>query len=218
MQVTPGSSTAIPTWSWAKLSVEVTWPRFASSRPLRSVEIVDVRYKTVGPVVSGDIEVAVIELLAPLIRLDTMPTEADLAKNGAMSTLPPEHMAEPFVTKCYRDDYEQPTGHMERVVRHPVVNQRKVVFGVPLFFQDMDTTRMFGDWKLESQVVLMVVKTDKSGQFRRLGTAKIALKEATLPLQLGIHSMTQLKTAENWHQQRLFDWLDNLDSEGITSV
>jgi hypothetical protein len=87
-----------------------------------------------------------------------------------------------------------------------------------LFLQDMDTTRMFGDWKLESQVVLMVAKTDKSGQFRRLGTAKIALKEATLPLPLGIHSMTQLKTAENWHQQRLFDWLDNLDSEGITSV
>ena len=218
MQVTPGSRLVIPTWSWANLSVGVTWPRFRSSRPLRSVEVVDVRYKTDGPVVSGDIKEAVIKLRAPLIRLDIMPTDADLVENKAMFEPTPELMAEPFVTKWHWDDHEQRTEHMKRSSPLSLVNGREAVLGVPLFFQDIDTTHMFEDWELQSQVLLMVAKIGKEEYFRRLGTATIALRKANSPPPLDAQSIAQLKTADERHQERFFDWLDNLDSEIITLV
>ena len=56
-----------PTWSWTSVQSQVMWNDNAEF-VLSSVQVVDIRYTTVGPSHMGEIGEAVITLRAPLVR------------------------------------------------------------------------------------------------------------------------------------------------------
>jgi hypothetical protein len=97
-----------PTWSWASVQSQVMWESSVDS-VLSSVQVVDIRYTTVGPTHMGEIREAVIILRAPLVRariergrlcLDpTIPSLSEIAilneKNDYVFSMPGQYHVPP---------------------------------------------------------------------------------------------------------------------------
>jgi hypothetical protein len=184
----------------------------------------EVRYQTDGPVVSGDIKEAAFVLRAPLIRLDTIPTVAEVPEDEARQQGSILEDQQVLVQWCW-DEYPHPKEGVPVQVGHPFSSRREATFGITLFVHAGGTTPV-GQKGCEDQSqlvpVLMVETTDKEGQFRRPGTARIALTGGLLvtPLSSRVSAFeySRSETTAERCRERLVERLESLDTEVITLV
>lgn len=211
----------VPSWSWAATIRGVTWPALLPSKPLRTLVVTNTIYITQGPVTSGIIQKAAIELIAPLIRVGKLPCLPFM-----------EFRRQEAIVECQNS----PIGNsMFELVRSGITADyyepetfNDDVYAVPLLIQSYEempslhATSPTGRTSAHpGELMLVVEKSEGQNECKRIGVVNINLRGAfCLPDANGSphDSAVDILHARNKYRNHLIDVLESMETQAVTLV
>ncbi|KAF2134979.1 HET-domain-containing protein [Dothidotthia symphoricarpi CBS 119687] len=227
----PNAHRSVPTWSWAHACGWVYWPYRpdTDTQTLSNiVKVLAVKYAVHGPVLSGNITQAQIELQAPLIKLSEIRLIIMHSSTGETSMDFCQSEVDALYTTAIDVRNIAPTSTLFDFVasyhnwdHHGCDNELQLMHDDSSFVIPLGTIREFTSIIGGFQSALIVQKVDGENRFRRLGVTSFCFYGCNV-IRFASESLRVHETDTSfytvWYEQEMVKRLLSMEKHNITLI